>query len=190
MTEDSHWNEPDVVTKLSPRTVAETVSRLTDLVRAKGMKVFAVIDQSVEARQVGLELRDTTLVMFGSPAAGTPVMAASPLSALDLPLKVSRYPLSVGSQARLVAAGAWSAMLLRHVLRPSLLPGSLPAGRAADSPPIRAEATGGGAGSPSPAPGSRTPGPPPSLAARRSPPAHRLEPGSASPSLVLSAGQP
>jgi uncharacterized protein (DUF302 family) len=88
MTEDSHWNEPDVVTKLSPRTVVETVSRLTDLVRAGGMKVFAVIDQSVEARQVGLELRDTTIVIFGSPAAGTPVMAASPLSALDLPLKV------------------------------------------------------------------------------------------------------
>jgi len=52
------------------------------------VKVFAVIDQSFEARQVGLALRDTTLVIFGSPAAGTPVMAASPLSALDLPLKV------------------------------------------------------------------------------------------------------
>ena len=88
MTEDSHWNEPDVVTKLSSRPVADTVSRLTDLVRTKRMKVFAVIDQSFEARQVGLALRDTTLVIFGSPAAGTPVMAASPLSALDLPLKV------------------------------------------------------------------------------------------------------
>ena len=33
-------------------------------------------------------MRETTLVMFGSPKAGTPVMAASPLSALDLPLKV------------------------------------------------------------------------------------------------------
>src|SRR5215470_7377011 len=88
MTEAGHWNEPDVVTKLSPRSVADTVSRLTDLVRTKKMKVFAVIDQSFEARQVGLALRDTTLVIFGSPAAGTPVMAASPLSALDMPLKV------------------------------------------------------------------------------------------------------
>jgi uncharacterized protein (DUF302 family) len=52
------------------------------------MKVFAVIDQSAEARTAGLELRDTTLVIFGSPAAGTPVMDASPLAALDLPLKV------------------------------------------------------------------------------------------------------
>ena len=80
--------ERDVVTKASPRSVADTVSRLTDLVVAKGMKVFAVIDQAAEARQVGLELRQTTLVLFGSPAAGTPVMAAVPLVALDLPLKV------------------------------------------------------------------------------------------------------
>ena len=58
------------------------------MISAKGMKLFAVIDQSAEARQVGLTLRETTLVIFGSPAAGTPVMAASPLAALDLPLKV------------------------------------------------------------------------------------------------------
>ncbi len=80
--------EGDVVTKASPRSVTDTVSRLTGLVAAKGMKVFAVIDQAAEADQVGLELRQTTLVLFGSPAAGTPVMAAVPLAALDLPLKV------------------------------------------------------------------------------------------------------
>jgi uncharacterized protein (DUF302 family) len=76
------------VTKSSSRSVADTVSRLGKLVTAKGMKVFAVIDQAAEAAQVGLELRDTVLVLFGSPVAGTPVMASSPLAALDLPLKV------------------------------------------------------------------------------------------------------
>jgi uncharacterized protein (DUF302 family) len=81
-------DESGVVTKLSSRSVAGTVEGLTDLVRAKGMTLFAVIDQSAAARQVGLELRDTTLVIFGSPLAGTPVMVASPLAALDLPLKV------------------------------------------------------------------------------------------------------
>jgi uncharacterized protein (DUF302 family) len=80
--------ETEITTKLSPRSVTDTVSRLTEMVAAKGMKVFAVIDQSAEASQVGLQLRPTTLVIFGSPAAGTPVMAAAPLSALDLPLKV------------------------------------------------------------------------------------------------------
>ena len=52
------------------------------------MKVFTVIDQRAEAQAVGLDLRETTLVVFGNPAAGTPVMDAAPLAALDLPLKV------------------------------------------------------------------------------------------------------
>jgi uncharacterized protein (DUF302 family) len=82
------WTETQVTTKVSPRSVADTVSRLSGILSAKGMKVFAVIDQSEEARQAGLRLRDTTLVIFGNPAAGTPVMDAAPLSALDLPLKV------------------------------------------------------------------------------------------------------
>ena len=88
MTTNSPWTETGVVTKLSPQPVADTIARLTDLIAAKGMKLFAVIDQSAEAREAGLQLRDTTLVLFGSPAAGTPVMAAAPLAALDLPLKV------------------------------------------------------------------------------------------------------
>jgi uncharacterized protein (DUF302 family) len=80
--------EPGVITKLSPRPFDATVSRLTSLIEEKGLKLFGVIDQRAEARNVGLDLRHTTLVIFGSPPAGTPVMAASPLSALDLPLKV------------------------------------------------------------------------------------------------------
>ena len=88
MTNDRMATEADVVTKLSPQSVHETAAKLTAIISAKGMKLFAVIDQAAEARQVGLTLRETMLVIFGSPKAGTPVMAASPLSALDLPLKV------------------------------------------------------------------------------------------------------
>jgi len=76
-----------VITKASPRTVAETVARFSGIAKAKGLRVFTVIDQAAEAQQAGLALRDTVLVVFGNPAAGTPVMAAAPLSALDLPLK-------------------------------------------------------------------------------------------------------
>jgi uncharacterized protein (DUF302 family) len=78
----------DVITKLSARSVPDTVSRFTGLLSAKGVRLFDVIDQAAEASKVGLSLRETTLVIFGNPAAGTPVMAAAPLSALDLPLKV------------------------------------------------------------------------------------------------------
>jgi len=78
----------DIVTKLSPRPVAATVARFTELLAGKGVKVFAVIDQAAAAKEAGLHLRETVLVIFGNPAAGTPVMAAAPLSALDLPLKI------------------------------------------------------------------------------------------------------
>jgi uncharacterized protein (DUF302 family) len=89
MTQDSTTpGEPGVITKVTSQSVADTVVRLTDLIAAKGQKLFAVIDQRAEALTAGLELRDTMLVIFGSPAAGTPVMDAAPLSALDLPLKV------------------------------------------------------------------------------------------------------
>jgi uncharacterized protein (DUF302 family) len=88
MTGSSTPAETETVTKLSPKPVAATVARLTELVAAKGMRLFAVIDQAAEASQAGLRLRETVLVLFGSPAAGTPVMDAAPLAALDLPLKV------------------------------------------------------------------------------------------------------
>ena len=88
MIEDRVAAETDVVTKLSRESVAATVAELTGMITAKGMRLFAVIDQAAEARQAGLTLRETVLVIFGSPQAGTPVMAASPLAALDLPLKV------------------------------------------------------------------------------------------------------
>jgi len=77
-----------VVTKVSPWTVDATVSRLMEIVTKRGLKVFVVVDHSGEARAVGLDLRETKVVLFGSPAAGTPVMTAAPLIALDLPLKV------------------------------------------------------------------------------------------------------
>ena len=77
-----------MTTKESSWSVGETVSRLKGVLESKGIKLFAVIDHSGEAEAVGLELRDTKLVIFGNPLAGTPVMAAAPLAALDLPLKV------------------------------------------------------------------------------------------------------
>lgn len=77
-----------VVTKRSPHSVADTVAKFVALLEAKGVKVFAVIDQRAEAQAAGLDLRETTLVIFGNPAAGTGVMVAAPLAALDLPLKV------------------------------------------------------------------------------------------------------
>jgi uncharacterized protein (DUF302 family) len=84
----SEVGEEAIVTKLSPWSMADTVARLSAVVAARGMEVFAVIDHSGKAREVGLNLRDTKLVIFGSPAAATPVIEAAPLAALDLPLRI------------------------------------------------------------------------------------------------------
>lgn len=77
-----------IVTKATKGSVDDMVDKLCELVEARGLKLFAVIDHSGEARQNGLELRDTKVVIFGSPEAGTPVMHSAPLVALDLPLKL------------------------------------------------------------------------------------------------------
>jgi uncharacterized protein (DUF302 family) len=67
--------------------VEETVQRLQTLFTDKGLKVFAIIDHSGEAEKVGLKMRPTKVVIFGSPKAGTPLMIAAPSLAIDLPLK-------------------------------------------------------------------------------------------------------
>jgi uncharacterized protein (DUF302 family) len=110
-------HEADVVSKLSPRSVADTVDRLTSLIAARGMTVFAVIDQRAAAAGAGLELRATTLVLFGSPAAGTPVMVAAPLAALDLPLKVLIW--DDGGQTT-ISYDAPAALAARRDLSPDL----------------------------------------------------------------------
>ena len=71
----------------SPYTVPETLKRLESVLQSRGLTVFARIDHSGEAEKVGMKMRPTQLIIFGSPKGGTPVMLASPTLALDLPLK-------------------------------------------------------------------------------------------------------
>jgi len=71
----------------SPYSVDETVQRLQAAFAQKGLQVFAFIDHSGEAEKVGLKMRPTKVLIFGSPKAGTPLMVAAPSLAIDLPLK-------------------------------------------------------------------------------------------------------
>lgn len=71
----------------SKHSVADTIDRLEALLKSKGIKIFARIDQAAEAKAVGLLLRPTVLLIFGDPRAGTPLMDKYPSLALDLPLK-------------------------------------------------------------------------------------------------------
>jgi uncharacterized protein (DUF302 family) len=77
-----------IVTVPSPHSVDETVNTLKAILEAKGVTLFAVIDHSGEAAKVGLTMRPTKLLIFGSPKAGTPLMLAAPTIAIDLPLKI------------------------------------------------------------------------------------------------------
>lgn len=71
----------------SKYSVDETVQRLSDAFREKGLKIFTVIDHSGEAARVGLQMPATKVLIFGSPKGGTPLMVAAPSLAIDLPLK-------------------------------------------------------------------------------------------------------
>jgi len=79
--------ENGLVQVASKYSVEETLRRLEAAFASKGLQVFAVVDHSGEADKVGLEMRPSKVVMFGSPKAGTPLMVASPSLAIDLPLK-------------------------------------------------------------------------------------------------------
>ena len=72
----------------SHHDVDATVKRLTGILDSQGVKIFAVIDHSGEAEKAGLPMRNTKLLIFGNPTAGTPLMLAAPTVALDLPLKI------------------------------------------------------------------------------------------------------
>lgn len=74
--------------KLSRYSYLETLARLTQAVTDAGNTIFAAIDQAAAAAGVGLTLRPTTLIVFGNPKGGTPLMNAFPLVGLDLPLKL------------------------------------------------------------------------------------------------------
>jgi uncharacterized protein (DUF302 family) len=77
-----------IVNKSSKHSVDDTLGKLQNILEAKGIAVFALIDHSGEAAKVGLKMRETKLLIFGNPKGGTPLMLAAPSIAIDLPLKI------------------------------------------------------------------------------------------------------
>jgi uncharacterized protein (DUF302 family) len=68
-------------------SVHETIERLEGLLRSKGIKIFARLDQAAEAQAVGISMRPMELLIFGDPKGGSPLMTEYPSLAIDLPLK-------------------------------------------------------------------------------------------------------
>lgn len=77
-----------VVTRQTELSVVEVISKLRELLRKKGITLFAIIDHSDAAQKAGLYMPNTKLLIFGKAEAGTPIMLACPSAAIDLPLKI------------------------------------------------------------------------------------------------------
>ncbi len=81
-------NKNGIIDLPSNHSVDETVDRVKNILQSKRITLFALIDHSGEAAKVGMKMRPTKLLIFGSPKAGTPLMLAAPSIAIDLPLKI------------------------------------------------------------------------------------------------------
>jgi uncharacterized protein (DUF302 family) len=79
--------EIGIISLASPFAVEDTTQRVVRVIGQAGMTIFARIDQQGAAQAVGLTMRPMTLVLFGNPKGGTPLMQAYPTLAIDLPLK-------------------------------------------------------------------------------------------------------
>ena len=77
-----------IISKPSNHSVDEIVEKLKAILQAKSVTLFALVDHSGEAAKAGLSMPPTKLFIFGNPKGGTPLMLASPSSAIDLPLKI------------------------------------------------------------------------------------------------------
>jgi uncharacterized protein (DUF302 family)/uncharacterized membrane protein YidH (DUF202 family) len=81
-------SDKGIIDAPSHHSVDQTVAKLTTILAAKGITLFALVDHSGEAEKVGLKMPPTKLLIFGNPKGGTPVMLAAPSIAIDLPLKI------------------------------------------------------------------------------------------------------
>ena len=109
-----------ILTIDSVHTVDETVQRLEQILHARNVRLFAVVDHSGEAQKAGFKMRPTKLLIFGSPKAGTPLMLAAPSIAIDLPLKLLVWEDATGKVR--ISFNAPSYLQQRHGLSSDLLP--------------------------------------------------------------------
>src|SRR6266481_9929354 len=108
-----------IVDKLSNHSVEQTVERLKNVLQSKGVTLFALVDHSGEAEKVGMKIRPTKLLIFGSPKAGTPLMQAAPSVAIDLPLKILVWEDDQGKVW--VSSNSLTYLQQRHGIPPDLI---------------------------------------------------------------------
>jgi uncharacterized protein (DUF302 family) len=120
---------PGLISFKSPLPVKESVDKLVHLVESKGLTVFCRVDHAAGAAAAGMQLRPTTLVIFGNAKGGTPLMQAAQTIGIDLPLKVLAWedasgqtwlgyndPVWLAERHGIQAAGATTANAMRTLL--------------------------------------------------------------------------
>ncbi|MFZ3361711.1 MAG: DUF302 domain-containing protein [Xanthobacteraceae bacterium] len=103
-----------LVTVRSTHDFSTTLERLLAALKEKNVTVFSRIDHAAGAASAGLPMRPTTVVIFGNPAAGTPLMQAAQTAGIDLPLKALVWQAADGAVNLSYNEPAWIAM--RHGL--------------------------------------------------------------------------
>jgi len=96
-----------VIRLRSASAFAATLERLRAALAARGYRIFAEIDHRAAAAAAGLEMPPATVLIYGNPRGGTPLMLAAPDFALELPLRVLvRQDADGSTRVTLNAAGA------------------------------------------------------------------------------------
>ncbi len=93
----SDTDRSSLIVRVSRFSHGETLERLTTAIVRHGATVFGIIDHAANAATIGLELPPTTVVIFGNPAVGTPLMRSKPNLAFDLPSRVLLRDNEVGT---------------------------------------------------------------------------------------------
>ncbi len=114
--------ENGILPTASNHSVEETVARLKSILGAKGVKLFTIVDHSSEAASAGLKMPNTKLLIFGNPKAGTPLMLASPSSALDSRSKSSspKTPVAKSGSPTTLPPISWHATISLPTCSPYL----------------------------------------------------------------------
>lgn len=76
-----------MIEHVSASSFDATLRRLVETIEAAGLRILARIDHAAGAREVGLAMPSTMLLLYGHPKGGTPIMLAAPSAALELPLR-------------------------------------------------------------------------------------------------------
>ena len=104
--------ENGLITLPSAHSAKATADRLAAEIAAKGMTVFARIDHAAGAKEVGMALRPTEVLIFGNAKGGTPLMAAKQTIGIDLPLKALVWEDAAGKAWLILQRSGWIAQ--RH----------------------------------------------------------------------------